>query len=170
MFETGYNYRKVQVDKAKGEDVFLTKHIFVFVSANHRKYIVWVEEYEYNMLIIKFHLKCHNKADDKYSRMTKFNDVTKVLRTCIDIMIEMYKSNPYSSFGFMGANMVDEDIPANKRYRVYRAIMYRFFSPKRFLHNQNIEKNLYFMINKDNTEPNLKQKIIDSLSKIYDFD
>jgi hypothetical protein len=170
MFDKGYDYRKVQVDKSKGEGVFLTKHIFVFISSsNHRKYIVEVEEYKYNMFILKFHLKCHNKADDKYSRMTKFNDVTKVLRTCIDIMIQMYKDNPYSSFGFMGANMVDEEIPANKRFRVYSVIMNRFFSPKRFWHNQNWNKNLYFLINKDSSESNLEQKIIDSLSEIYDF-
>ncbi len=169
MFEKGYKYRKVQVNKAKNEDVFLTKHIFVFISDNHRKYIVEVEEYEHLMFVLKFHLKCHNKADDKYSRMTKFNDVTKVLRTCIDIMIAMYKDNPYSSFGFMGANMIDEEIPANKRYRVYSAIMQRFFSPKRFWHNQNVNKNLYFLINKDNATPDLEQKIINSLSEIYDF-
>jgi hypothetical protein len=127
MFEAGYNYRKVQVDKAKGEDVFLTKHIFVFISANHKKYIVEVEEYEHTMFILKFHLKCDSQSDNKYSKMTKYKDVNKVLRTCIDIMIEMYRENPYSSFGFMGANMVDEEIPNNKRYRVYKGIMSRLF-------------------------------------------
>lgn len=170
MFDKGYDYRKVQVDKPKSRDVFLIKHIFVFVSEHHKKYIVWLEEYPYNIFIIKFHLKCHNKADDKYSRLTNFGDATKVLRTCIDIMVEMYKSNPYSSFGFMGANMVNEDIPENKRYRVYRAIMKNFFPTKNFWHNQNIHKNLYFLINKDNSELDLEQKIINSLSIIYDFD
>lgn len=169
MFDKGYNYRKVQVDKPTSRDVFLTKHIFVFISDNHKKYIVWLEEYKHNMFIVKFHLKCHNKSDDRYNRMTKFNDVSKVLRTCIDIMVEIYRANPYSSFGFAGANMIDEELPENKRYRVYRAIMKRFFSTKYFWHNQKVYKNLYFLINKNNSESDLEQKIIDSLSEIYDI-
>jgi hypothetical protein len=169
MFDSGYQYRKVQVNKAKDKDVFLTKHIFCFISENYKKYIVEVEEYEHTMFILKFHLKCHNHADDKYSKMTKYKDVNRVLRTCIDIMIEMYKKNPYSSFGFMGANMANEEISNNKRFRVYKGIMERFFSPKRFIHKQKVKKNLYFLINKDNTEPDLEKKIIDTLLSIYNF-
>lgn len=180
MFEKGYNFRKVQTDRPKVEDVFLAKHIFTFICRYSNKYIVWVEEYRLNTFIIKFHLKSHNKSKSRYETTTKLNDISYVLRTCVDVMISFYEQNPYCSFGFVGAPLAEEKIrdfaskeektiSNNKRFRVYKGIMLRLFSPVKFHHRKDDINNVYFLINRDNQTLELERKIIDMFREHYDL-
>lgn len=62
-------------------------------------------------------------------------------------MLSIYKANPTASFGFVGANGVDEDISETKRYKVYTTIIATYFSDKHFFHKENKEKSAYLLIN-----------------------
>lgn len=172
MFDEGFSYRKVQRDKGRGKDVFEYKHIFTFWGDSKKKYIVHAEEYDFHTIIIKFHLKCHNKLENRYKKVVNLNEGVKVLRTCVDIMIDLYKENPYRSFGFVAADRESEQNikePNNQRFRVYRGIMARFFSPLKFVHLRETSNNIYLLINKDYQEPNLPEKIIKMFSEHYDL-
>lgn len=174
MFDKqAYKYKFIQSDKPvnKDKDVFLKRHIFTFYNQFNRKYIVWVEEYDYHTFIIKFHLKCHNHRDDRYNLLVNNKDAPNVLKTVLTILVSFYHKNPYASFGFLAAhtNEEDEEAQNNKRFRVYKGIMIRFFPPSKFKHTINKKDNIYFLINRDFNEPDLATKIIMMFKQIYPF-
>ena len=47
----------------------------------------------------------------------------------------------------------------NKRFRVYKMVMENFFSPEKFNHFREESRSVYLLINKDNSIPNLFEKI-----------
>lgn len=174
MFNQGYTFRRAQTKGGNSRDVFKFIHIFSFVGKHGVKYIVEAEEYDFYIYIVKFHLmKAHSQFDDRYNRLTHLNDVPRVLRTCLDIMIALYQENSHASFGFVGAPLENESKESNnKRFRVYSRIMENFFSRQKFSHFTNEKNNFYLLINKDYevVEPNLETKIINMFHHYYNFE
>jgi hypothetical protein len=91
-YETRYCGKKT---KKEGEFVFI-EHKLTFDCRFNHQYIINVEEYNYEVFIIKFHLKNHSDSDRKYNLLTNFNDPQRLIRTCIEVMLEFYRRHPYS--------------------------------------------------------------------------
>jgi hypothetical protein len=85
--------------------------------------------------------------------LTNENRGSKVISTCIRIMLQIYTKNPMASFGFIGANTVDpeksytESKQLTKRFRVYRLAMYALFGTKTFTHYADTGHSAYLMVN-----------------------
>ncbi len=151
MFAEAYEfqYRNHKSGEMLGEP-WEKEHLYTFKDKHHRKYIVVVEEYGYSFFAIKFHLRKDRNNPKKYELLTGYHDPARVIRTCVDIMIDLYQKNPYSSFGFKGSNSIGEANINTKRFRIYRQVMEFFFSLERFFHFYDTKNSAYLLINKDN--------------------
>jgi hypothetical protein len=157
MFNTFYsfNYRNKEKPNFSTEKYDYV-HRLTFTSKYNQKYIVRVEEYEKQSLYaVKFYLKNHSLAENKYSISTNFGDAAVIVRTCIEIMLYFHKhKNPLASFVFIGATDSKETSDTNtKRFRVYKSIMEFHLTPKYFRHFAFEVQSLYLMLNiKQNNE------------------
>jgi hypothetical protein len=135
--------------KEKADGKIYHQHTYTFKTRKNNTYIVLLNEVlDFDLYIVKFYLKNHRYSDDKYSLLTNFQEFPSILGTIINIMMETYKNNPKSSFCFQGANSKKEDIKETKRFRVYKEVMARCFSPTFFHHIEDSNKSFYLLLNK----------------------
>lgn len=149
-----------------------SKKLYTFKSTKSNQwYWVWVECYDYNVYAIKFHLKSMRHCKSKYSILTNNHEPRRIVMTCINIMLEIYHADDHASFGFIGSNNPDEDIDNTKRFRFYKRIMATYFSEKYFIHQENISKSAYLMINRVElaNNPNLKEDIEKAFVQQYTY-
>lgn len=167
MFDQSYlfNYRNNR--KPHANDYFQKLHIYTFKSKSNHRYIVNVEEYDYHVMIIKFYLKAHSLSSKKYQYLTNLNDAPRLIRTCTNIMLDILSKNPYSSFGFVAAQSLEEVENNSKRFNVYRILMSSWFSPERFFHKEYKEQNAYLMLNKNYGEADMLLKVEAFFKEIY---
>jgi hypothetical protein len=160
MFDLFYPHKCVGKQGKSKSEYWQELTIYTFNCKLNFQYIVNVEKYDCNVYIVKFYLKNHRHSKDKYRLLTGNRDAPRIIRTCINIMIDIYKINPYASFGFIGANSLNEAEANSKRFRVYRRAMENLFTPLKFSHHVYIEQSAYIMLNRNNKgEPELLEKI-----------
>ena len=122
--------------------------------------MVHVEEYPHYVHVLKFYLKNHRLSHKKYNLLTNLHDPLSVIGTCVEIMLYFYAKNPFASFAFIGANsLAEHTIKNTKRFRIYRRLMENSFSPFTFNHRTYEDKSAYVLLNKDNTEQNILEKV-----------
>lgn len=142
-------FKKIEDFSVIGNSFLHHKLLYTFKSPkSHQWYWVWVEVYDYDLYAIKFHLKTHRNSPNKYSIMTGLNEARPVINTCIKIMQEVTQANSSASFGFIGANALNEAEVNTKRFRVYRRFMATYFSEEIFEHYFNIRKSAYLLLRK----------------------
>jgi hypothetical protein len=103
--------------------------------------------------------------------MTGYNEARPVINTCIAIMEEVSSNNPCASFGFIGANMLNETEVDTKRFRVYRHFMATYFTENTFEHLFNAQKSAYIMLRKTEMEkhPELLSVLMDRFIELYPY-
>lgn len=136
--------------------------------------MVEVEEFsEHPISLIKFYDRDDRNMYSRFNRLTGKGNFQPILRTCINIMLEIKDRNPYMSFGFAGAPTPSEksdNIKANtKRFRIYRSVMLLFF---RHLHWQHLyvgDHSLYFLLNRDycDTKPHIQTEMLKCIQHRY---
>ena len=104
------------------------------------------------MYVVKFHLKCHRNSNSKYNILTNLKEPRQIINTCIQIMLQVYKEDPLSSFGLIGSNSDGEQESETKRYRVYSTILATYFGNDEFEHISSREKSAYMLIRKTELE------------------
>jgi hypothetical protein len=174
MHLNSYPYRKAT--SAKGQNNTFNKlTIYTFKSKHNIKYIVNVEEYDYEVFIIKFHTKNATYSSRKYSILTEKYDARRIIFTCIKIGLEIYNDNKNASFGFIGAPTLKEikrvkKLENTKRFKVYSNFATFFFSPDNFNHMTNKDYSSYLLINKNKVkiDSDYHQKVISRFTEIYD--
>ena len=168
MFDSSYNFRYCNNTKSQKGQYHVVEHILTFSSKIKYRYIVHVEEYPHFVYVIKFHLKKHALSDKKYNIDTNLQDPLKVIGTCIEIMLYFYRKNPFATFAFMGANSIFELNRKNtRRFKIYRQIMENSFSVITFNHLIYEDESAYVLLNKDNLEDNLFEKIEQMFTSCY---
>lgn len=171
MFGEGYEFRLVNSRKGKKvNELYETEYIFTFKNRQKHQYMVRVQEFSYHFCAIKFHLTRDQFNPKKYEILTKHNDAPRIIRTCVNIMIAMYKQNPYRSFGFIGNNSEGENKANTKRFRIYKRVMENFFSPEKFFHFIEVKSSCYLLVNKDNPNKDLAVHITEMLDSLYIFE
>jgi len=145
MFDRIYPFKYIQSKEVENEP-FLKEHLYSFKGKNGR-YIVVLQEFQFHFIGIKFYLKAHTDSPNKYNLLTGRNDVQGCVRTCIAIMISRFRNNPKTSYGFIGANLLNESMNNTKRFKIYRQVMENFFSPLHFTHYSLQKESVYLMLN-----------------------
>lgn len=170
-----YPYRFVMKDvqEWRGIDTFMSyRLLYSFKSTKtNQTYWAWVEAYKHHFYAVKFHLKNHRDSDYKYNVMTGLNEARQCINTVMAIMYEIADKDPYGSFGFIGANMIDESEVYTKRFRVYQRFMQSYFGRETYEHFFNIEKSAYMLLSRKQLErePDLAQKLLDGFVKLYPY-
>ena len=118
---------------------------------------------------MKFYLKNHRLSDDRYMLLSNDYDGFRVLSTLVNILHYLFTElNENASIGFIGTKLAKEENCINtKRFRIYKNIAKRYFSPKTFEHAINVENSSYLLLNRKSAEPELKLKIEDMFVRIY---
>lgn len=170
MFDSGYKYHRISITKIS-DKLFLRQHLYNFRTP-HRRYIAVVEEYELGIFIVKFFPVSHKLSDKKYNVIFNDYDAPRVIRTCIDIMLDILAEKPLSSFGFIGANTITDKENEGKgntqRFRIYSKLMVNFFAKTAFSHLEEPSISAYLMVNKKNRNfEELTPKIVEMFQKIY---
>lgn len=124
-------------------------------SKSNKRYIVEIEEFEEGFYGIKYYWKGVEKSKDRYSMLTNDYEPRKIVRSCIEVMLDYYRRNPYSSFGFVAAPDLAEDIKGkravveggNRRFRFYQRMMVNLFGPETFYQVADTTNTIYLLIN-----------------------
>ena len=157
MFDTAYTYQLVD-HKTIPNDQFIESWLYTFTSVR-RKYQVRVERYEGDTYAIKYYADCHSQSKNKYNLLLKDERPAPIIRTCVNIMLDIYTVNPNASFGFIGVNSLNKERKGKKieegkrntqRFRIYQTLMYNFFGQETFEHSENVEDSAYLLINRRN--------------------
>lgn len=167
-----YPYRFVQ--NFNDENISLLKHkkLYTFKSSKSNLwYWVWVECYEYDIYAVKFHLKSLRNSPYKYRLLTNTFEPRTITNTCIQIMLDIFRANRKASFGFIGSNLLGEEITSTKRFRFYSRIMATYFTEKHFIHQEDKLKSTYLLINREelSLNPHLILNIQDAFTELYDY-
>ena len=94
-----------------------------------------------------------------YNLLLKDEQPALIIRTCVNIMLQIFSVNPKASFGFIGSASVNKIrkgkiVPEGKsntqRFRIYQTLMFNFFGSETFEHSQSVELSAYLLINRLN--------------------
>jgi len=170
VFDNSYKYRKINVSEISNKS-FLKQHLYGFLT-QHRRYMAVVEEYNFQVFIVKFFPVSHKLSEKKYHVIFNDYDAPRVIRTCINIMLDILEITPLASFGFIGANTMsdneNEEEENTQRFRIYSKLMVNFFAETAFLHLKEPSISAYLMVNKQNTEyETLTPKIVEMFQEVY---
>lgn len=172
----------------KGAEYPVPLFFYKFKSPKTNKcYCVHVEIHPHNFYGVKFFLKDHKKDPYKFSINSNLHEARPVIFTCINIMLDIYNANNNASFGFIGSTTKKEVIRKNninyivpisieenegntKRYRIYKTLMFTFFSNDYFEHVIEESKSVYLLINRvqQKNQHNLQDMIVDYFNETYE--
>lgn len=168
----GYKYHKCGTVRDCTEPLKII-HQYTFLTEKKHQYIVNVEQYVYDMFVVKFYLKSHSDSKKKYNHLTGYGNARKIIYTCIQIGFEIFNRNPKASFGFLGSPTEEEmqttKLCKTKRFQTYNYYAKFFFSPDNFEHSNDESKSSYIMLNKarKKEDPKLLVKIIKMFEDHY---
>jgi hypothetical protein len=135
-----FGWRYVQTQNPKPDYKYKKLRVYTFHSPKY-KYIVHIEEYDYDYFLISFFPKLNTdfyvrqqrladrnqKYYDKYSYQTKENIPFKIFSLLVSEMKNILKDHPYASFGYFGApdyKLGEEtDFFNTKRVRIYNQLL-----------------------------------------------
>ena len=168
-----YRFVKKDVEPWDGPQGFLLHRLlYSFKSPkSHQTYWVWIEVYKHHFYAVKFHLKAHRNSDYKYNLLTGLYEARQCIRTCMAVMQEVAEKDSRASFGFIGANKIDEPEANTKRFRVYRRFMLTNFGNDEYLHKYNIAKSAYVLVNRRelSANPYLLDEIVKGFMELYPY-
>jgi hypothetical protein len=169
MFNQNETHTFVEVNRRMeyDGDVCFRRYTFHFKSRKNHTYLAYLDEFEdYHLCIIKFFLKAHSLSEKKFQLLTGNNEAAGLITTCLAIMWQFYKENPYRPFGFIGMNSEGENTDSTKRFKLYSKVMARKFSPQEFRHLIYPKKSAYLMLNVHAAETN--PALLDNIETFFD--
>jgi len=172
MFDTPFPYRKSTYQKKQlGEDSYI-EHVYTFRGKNNKRYLVFVEQYNYNVFAVKFCTHEKKNYIDRFNVLSHRFECNRILSTVGAIMREIINNNPYATFGFIGSPLPTEAKNNTKRFRLYSLVVEQVISPILFEHRKSTNNSTYLMLNKDNMaqEPDLLIKIEVMFNELYLMD
>ncbi len=142
-------------------------------SKSNKRYIVEVEKFSNRFLGLKFYWKGVADSKDRYSLLTNDYEPRTIVMSCVYIMLEYFRKDACTSFGFVAANDLNHSnitLSPNKRFRFYRRMMLSIFGTETFAQGYDIENSIYLLINKKMLQQGsiCINKIEDEISKLYD--
>lgn len=124
--------------------------MYRFKTRFDRVYFIELEEYQSSVYMAKFYCRIHKNLKDRYKKQLEDGDGFRIFSTCVQLAATVLKENPLASFGFIGESSEGEGVQNTRRYRIYRTLSERYFSPKAFIHEKDDLYSTYLIINKKN--------------------
>ena len=150
MFDSPFTYKKLNYQKRQlGEDSYI-EHVYVFRGKDKKRYIAFVEQYNFNVFAVKFCAHERKNYTDRFNILSRRFECNRILSTIGAIMRETIANNPYTSFCFIGSTLPEESKNNTKRFRLYSKVVEQLISPVLFEHRKSPDNSTYLMLNKDN--------------------
>ncbi len=170
MFDKSFDYRLLQ-KRASKEYGVITESVYSFNSSK-RRYIVIVEEYDFNVFVPKFFPSAFRNSQFKYNIILNDFEASRIVRTCINITLQILKEHDDASFAFMGSYTVSgtkkESKILTQRFRIYRLLMYNFFSKENWVHLDDEVTSTYLLVPVSKTDiEGFVQKVIRMFTHVY---
>ena len=152
MFDSYYHFQQVGVQKAHNKKYLIAVTIYSFNIENTR-YLVEVEEYHLGIHILKFYPKKNKAFARRFNTLTGEFKCSRIVGTCVRIMLAVLKKKPLCSFGFLGSHTINstkkymEKKHNTKRFRIYKYAMESLVGTVHFSHSVNEMNSTYLMIN-----------------------
>ena len=159
MFDTPFEYKKFNFQKRTIGQLSYIEHIYKFRGTSNKRYIVFAEQYDYSVYAIKFCTHERKNYTDRFNVLSRYNECNRVLTTVGFIMQDIVKGNPFASFIFIGSHLPGEEESNTKRFRLYTNIVEQLVSPILFEQRKSVNKSACLMLNRDNQETDLLNKI-----------
>jgi hypothetical protein len=148
------------------------EHLFIYsFKTDKAKYLVEVELYVDNIYILKFYKRANKNNKERYNLLTNEGRCSRIIGTCFNIFLEIYKSNNLASFGFIGAYTIDhkakkvEGKDNTKRYRIYTKAMINYFGEETYTYFDAPQQSFYIAVSNKNKNV---FKIADSAAAILE--
>lgn len=130
MFDSWYDYRKVQTNRRQGglEHEPLC-HIYQFFGPSQQhgkiKYIVQVYEYRSQLLVVSFYSKRHGDEIQRFRLKTQEGAANRILSTIFFLLIhEFFHNQPAYSLLVVGAyDFHESERKPSRRIRVYKKLI-----------------------------------------------
>lgn len=162
MFDSSYPYTfRLNQKPSLGED-FDSCKVYWFENKTGTRYVVNLEQYFGDLYALKFHLYQDLKNKKRYSVITKEGRPQPILRTCLDILIEHHKANPFASYIIFGIAGENEQQLATRRYKLYKRILENLISPVEFEHRCAESYSAYLLLNRNYSD---KQELLRSIDE-----
>ena len=138
------------------DKLLVERDIYRFVTRFNRVYFIEVEKYRDHIYFAKFYCRIHKNLKNRYKMQLDDGDGFRIFSTCISVAGIIYRNDPQASFGFIGESSIGEDPQNTRRYKIYRKLSERYFSPLAFNHEKDDYNSTYFILNKKNWTCNKK--------------
>jgi hypothetical protein len=152
-----------------GDKNLIRRDYYRFKTRFNRVYFIEVEVYKKSLFFVKFFCRIHKNLDTKYQIVLNDGDAFRILSTCISLASILLKEDSKASFGFIGINDLGKNRNNTRRYKIYKTLAQRYFSPESFNHVKNIEYSIYLLLSKKNVNLSAEE-IQNEISVNYDFD
>ncbi len=185
MFESGYKYEQVTINKSHLDPNVIREVIFRFKTDSGINYIARIHEYGYRVYAIKFHLREHKNLKKKYNLILNHyftaTNPSRVIRTIVNIAVDILSKDEMASFAFVGVFKVKpqtnkrnknskehSETELTQRFRTYKKIVEYFFGSETFKHNYQEKSNSYLLVNKrNNNYMQLNDEVISLFINIF---
>lgn len=142
-----YSYERINTE-ATGLPNPIRKYLYRF-KAKKRQYLVTVEQYSFGVHAIKYCGMKDRKAKNAYSIIYNDGDAIKVISTCLQIMLFLWREIPTVSFAFYAVPRKEMPKKGSKvRFNIYEDAMLNLFSPTDFEHYEDQKSCIYVMLNR----------------------
>ena len=134
--------------------------------------MVNVEEYRQMVFVLKFYRQSLAGHESRFRLLSGNFDAGAVLSTCVNIIGQFLKGNPFASFAFVGAWSAGEAVANSKRFRVYQKVVAALISPLEFEHHAYPNNSAYLLLNRHqlDNEPDLQINIETMFRSRFDFE
>lgn len=167
MFSSSFTYTKINHCLKKAGDYSYVENVYRFRGSSGKLYIAVVEQYDYNVYVVKFYLQEMKNRTDRYNILSNLNECSRVLTTIGMLMQEIFGNNPYASFGFIGVPLKNEAVDNTKRFRLYSRIVQNKISATFLEHHPAGKLSAYLLVNRNNSESDLIPKLDKMFNEIY---
>ena len=158
MFDSAYHFNKVGFQNAHQKKYLVSVATYSFRTEN-QYYLVEVERYKYDIFIIKYFLKKHKSNKKRFNLLSHEFKCSKIVATCVNIMLSILRKHPIANLGFLGAHTIDlanryEEKKSNtRRFKIYKYAIEELIDTDFFIHFMDEQNSTYLIVNKKISNP-----------------
>jgi|SRR5439155_22141805 len=170
MFNSSFLVSYIQKKKFDSDDIHAEYNYEFLVYG--KKYLVTIEECKYKVYIPKFYPASLKNNKNRCNVLTNDYHAAGIIRTTINIMLEILKNNPGASFSWAGFPVIMKNKKESKlftqRFRIYKNVMLNFFNQENWYHYEDYRTSTYLLVNKQRAHiDKYMEKVIKMLINIY---
>lgn len=173
MLDSFFEYQKITYQSLVNEKYRKGITHYRFHSEKY-PYLVHVEHYVNNIYVVKYCMAKHKNNSKRYNLLIRDYKCSRIVSTCVRIMLSVLKKDPKASFGFMGAHTInlskefEENRENTKRFRIYKYAIEDLIGEEQFTHYMDKTNSTYFLSNNSVSQnSNLSENAYNMFLEIY---